>query len=677
MFFEMKWKFLLLLFAVLFITTAGIKTGVGGINTANLDTTVSPKTDFYQFACGGWMKSHPLTGEYSRLGTFDVLTENNNRRIRELITDLSAGTIDVKTMEGKVGLLYKMAMDSVKLNQEGYQPIVPYIEEVEAVKTHGEMIKLIAKMNRLGFDPYFSVFVGPDEKNSSMNLLQTYQGGLGLGDRDYYVKEDAHSKEILVQYRAHVVRMFSLVGYSGEDAQLAAEHVLALETRLAEVSYDRLQLRNPYANYHKMNKAELAQKIPTLDWDTYFCALGLTDVKEINLRQVEIVQEMATILAEEDLEIQKSYLIWKIIDATASYLSDDFVRANFDFYDKILSGKKELSPRWKRAVESVDGALGEVVGQLYVEKYFPVAAKQRMDTLVMNLKQAFAERISNLTWMSKETKAKALDKLISMRVKIGYPDKWTDYSSLCLKEDSYVANVLRIGEFNFNKMLDKIGKPVDKAEWLMNPQMVNAYYAPTMNEICFPAGILQPPYFDMNADDAVNYGAIGVVIGHEMTHGFDDQGRHYDKNGNLNDWWTSEDSEKFEQRAQVLVDWFNGIEVLPGLHANGELTLGENIADYGGLQIAFQAFRRVQEDKRLGVIDGFTPEQRFYLSYASLWAANIRDESIRLLTQMDVHSLGRWRVNATLPHIDGWYQAFGITVGDPMYLAPEGRAVIW
>ena len=355
----------------------------------------------------------------------------------------------------------------------------------------------------------------------------------------------------------------------------------------------------------------------------------LENVEEINLRQVEIIKETAAIFAEGELDLQKSYLIWKIIDASAGYLSDDFINANFDFYDKVLSGKKEISPRWKRAVASVDGALGEAVGQLYVEKYFPAEAKQRMETLVANLKQAFAERLLALTWMSEETKAKALDKLTSMGVKIGYPDKWTDYSALKLKNDSYFANVLRISEFHFDEMLDKMGKPVDKAQWLMNPQTVNAYYAPSMNEICFPAGILQPPYFDMNADDAVNYGAIGVVIGHEMTHGFDDQGRHYDRDGNLNDWWTPEDSEKFEERAQVLVDWFNKIEVLPGLHANGELTLGENIGDYGGLQIAFQAFRHVEKEKPLTDIDGFTPEQRFYLSYASLWASNIRDESIR------------------------------------------------
>lgn len=670
-----------MLFAVCLMTAASVKTdgstGPGGINTANLDTTVSPKADFYQFACGGWMKAHPLTDEYSRLGTFDLLAENNSRQIRDLIVELSAGDIDLKTTGGKVGLLYKMAMDSVKLNREGCQPILSYLEKVKAVKTQSEMLELVAKMSRLGVDAYFSIFVGPDEKNSDMNLLQTYQGGLGLGDRDYYVKEDEHNKEILEKYQAHIVRMFCLAGYPEDEAKRAAEDVLVLEKRLAKVSYDRLQLRDPYINYHKMSLAELEEAIPEMDWGLFFHSLGLENVEEINLRQVEIIKETAAIFAEGELDLQKSYLIWKIIDASAGYLSDDFINANFDFYDKVLSGKKEISPRWKRAVASVDGALGEAVGQLYVEKYFPAEAKQRMETLVANLKQAFAERLLALTWMSEETKAKALDKLTSMGVKIGYPDKWTDYSALKLKNDSYFANVLRISEFHFDEMLDKMGKPVDKAQWLMNPQTVNAYYAPSMNEICFPAGILQPPYFDMNADDAVNYGAIGVVIGHEMTHGFDDQGRHYDRDGNLNDWWTPEDSEKFEERAQVLVDWFNKIEVLPGLHANGELTLGENIGDYGGLQIAFQAFRHVEKEKPLTDIDGFTPEQRFYLSYASLWASNIRDESIRLLTQMDVHSLGRWRVNATLPHIDGWYEAFEIMPDDPMYLAPEKRAVIW
>jgi putative endopeptidase len=426
-----------------------------------------------------------------------------------------------------------------------------------------------------------------------------------------------------------------------------------------------------------MTVAELERQAPGIDWNLYFKSLGLPEVKELNVAQPEALAEVAKQVGKGDLDAQKSYLLWKVIDGAASYLSDEFVEANFDFYGKVLSGTPEMQPRWKRAVSAVDGMMGEAVGKMYVEKYFPAAAKERMVKLVGNLQQALGERIRALTWMSDETKAKALEKLSAIYVKVGYPDQWRDYSSLDIKKDSYWANVLRSNVFEYDYMLAKNGKPVDKTEWMMTPQTVNAYYNPTTNEICFPAGILQYPFFDMKADDAFNYGAIGVVIGHEMTHGFDNHGRQYDKDGNLRDWWTAEDAKKFEERTQVLVDWFDKIEVLPGLHANGKLTLGENIADYGGLQVAFQAFHNAVKDAPLGVVDGFTPEQRFYLAYAGVWAANIRDEEIRLRTQTDEHSLGRWRVNATLPHIEGWYEAFGVQEGDPMYLAPDKRASIW
>ena len=434
--------------------------------------------------------------------------------------------------------------------------------------------------------------------------------------------------------------------------------------------HDKLQILSDYWE-------ELKKEIPGIDWEVYFATLGLQGITELNLGQPEPVKEVARILNNTDLKAQQAYLEWKVIDAAAPYLSDDFVAEHFEFNGKVLSGVKEMEPRWKRAVAAVDGAMGEAVGQMYVEKYFPAAAKERMVKLVGNLRKALGERIQELTWMSDETKAKALEKLAAIYVKVGYPDSWRDYAALEIKNDSYWANILRSNEFEFDYMLTKAGKPVDKTEWLMTPQTVNAYYNPTTNEICFPAGILQYPFFDMNADDAFNYGAIGVVIGHEMTHGFDDQGRQYDKDGNLKDWWTAEDSKNFEERAKVLVDWFDRIEVLPGLHANGQLTLGENIADHGGLQVSFQAFHHAMKDQPLGIVEGFTPEQRFYLAYANVWAGNIRDEQIRLLTQMDVHSLGRWRVNAALPHINGWNEAFGIQEGDPMYLAPEKRASIW
>lgn len=649
----------------------------GGINVDNLDKTVSPNTDFYQFACGGWMKAHPLTDEYGRFGSFDMLAENNRKQMKGLIEELAAKKSESGTVAQKVGDLYNIAMDSVKLNADGVAPIKPELDKIAALRGREEMSKLVAEMTRKGFGPYFGIYIAPDDMNSGMNIVQTYQGGLGLGDRDYYLKEDGHNKEIRNKYQEHVAKMFQLAGYTEQEAQKAAVDVMALETQLANASYEKVQLRDPHANYHKMTLDELKNEIPGINWDIYFAVLGLQGIEEVNVGQPEPIKEVANILNNTDLDVQKSYLKWKVIDAAASYLSDDFVAENFDFNGKVLSGVKEMKPRWKRAVATVDGAMGEAVGQMYVEKYFPAAAKERMVKLVGNLQKALGERIQALTWMSDETKAKALEKLSAIYVKVGYPDKWRDYSGLEIKNDSYWANIQRSNLFDFDYMLAKAGKPVDKTEWLMTPQTVNAYYNPTTNEICFPAGILQYPFFDMKADDAFNYGAIGVVIGHEMTHGFDDQGRQYDKDGNLKDWWTAEDAKNFEERAQVLVDCFDAIEVLPGLHANGKLTLGENIADHGGLQVAFQAFHNATKDAPLNTVEGFTPEQRFYLAYANVWASNIRDEQIRLLTQMDVHSLGRWRVNAALPHLNGWNEAFEIKEGDAMYLAPEKRASIW
>lgn len=649
----------------------------GGIDVANLDKTVSPKTDFYQYACGGWMKTHPLTDEYGRFGSFDLLAENNRTQLHGLIKGLATQQQEPGSIGQKIGDLYNLAMDSTKLNADGMKPMKPMLDKVAAVKDRKGLTVLAAEMTRQGLGAYFNLFIGADEKNSSMNIVQAFQGGLGLGDRDYYLSDDAHNKDIRAKYEAHIARMFRLAGYEEGQAVKAAGQAMAVETDLAKAAYDRVKARDPQANYHKMTVAELERQAPGIDWNLYFKSLGLPEVKELNVAQPEALAEVAKQVGKGDLDAQKSYLLWKVIDGAASYLSDEFVEANFDFYGKVLSGTPEMQPRWKRAVSAVDGMMGEAVGKMYVEKYFPAAAKERMVKLVGNLQQALGERIRALTWMSDETKAKALEKLSAIYVKVGYPDQWRDYSSLDIKKDSYWANVLRSNVFEYDYMLAKNGKPVDKTEWMMTPQTVNAYYNPTTNEICFPAGILQYPFFDMKADDAFNYGAIGVVIGHEMTHGFDNHGRQYDKDGNLRDWWTAEDARKFEERTQVLVDWFDKIEVLPGLHANGKLTLGENIADYGGLQVAFQAFHNAVKDAPLGVVDGFTPEQRFYLAYAGVWAANIRDEEIRLRTQTDEHSLGRWRVNATLPHIEGWYEAFGVQEGDPMYLAPDKRASIW
>lgn len=648
-----------------------------GIQLANLDTTAHPGTDFYQYACGGWMKNHPLTDEYSMYGSFTQLAENNNEQIRELIQDLAGGTHQQGSVAQKVGDLYKIVMDSVKLNADGVTPIREELNRIAAVKEKKELYPLMADLYMRGVGSYLALYVAADEKNSSMNAVQIAQSGLSMGERDYYLADDEATKKIREAFKAHVQKMFRLAGFDEAVAQNAVQTVMGVETRLAQAFRSRVELRDPQANYHKMSMEDIRKEYASFDWDAYLGGLGLTDVKEI------IVGQPASLLAsvkEIDtlpLEQQKLYLQWKLIDGAAGCLNDAMVEQNFDFYSRTLSGAKEMRPRWKRAVSFVSSALGEAVGQMYVEKYFPAAAKERMVTLVKNLQESLGDRIRNLSWMGDATKEKALEKLAAFRVKIGYPDTWKSYDDLDIKNDSYWANAERASIWGMKEMMAKAGKPVDREEWLMTPQTVNAYYNPTTNEICFPAAILQPPFFDMNADDAFNYGAIGVVIGHEMTHGFDDQGRQYDKEGNLKDWWTAEDAERFNERAQVLVDFFDNIEVAPGVHANGKMTLGENIADYGGLQVAYQAFKKATQTQPLPVADGLTPEQRFFLAYAGVWANNIRPEMVLYLTKVDVHSLGEWRVNGTLPQINAWYDAFQINEADSMYLAPDKRAAIW
>lgn len=648
-----------------------------GIRVDNMDTTASPRVDFFRYACGGWMDNNPLTGEYARFGMFDQLAENNRKQLRSLIEELAAEEQEPGSVARKIGDLYNMAMDSVKLNTDGMKPIQADLDRIAGVKDKKELPALVAGMHRRGFGPYFGIYVGSDDKNSSMNIVHTYQGGLSLGEREYYLDNDEHTQEIRKKFEQHVEKMFRLAGYEKAAAKKAAGDVMKVETRIAKASYDNVKLRNPHANYHKMAVSELKKEIPGIAWDAYFATVGLEGLEEVNVGQPEPLREVAAVWEELPLDVQKSYLSWYVIDAAADYLGDDFVAQNFDFYGKTLSGKQEMQPRWKRSVGTVNSVLGEAVGQMYTEKYFPAAAKERMVALVGNLREALGDRIRGLDWMSGETKEKALEKLSAITVKVGYPDKWKDYSALEIKGDTYWDNIVRSRVFNYDDMIEKAGKPVDRSKWHMTPQTVNAYYSPSTNEICFPAGILQYPFFDMSADDAFNYGAIGVVIGHEMTHGFDDQGRLYDKDGNLEDWWTETDAKSFQERAQKLVTYFDGIEVLPGLHANGKLTLGENIADHGGLQVAYTAFRKAAAAKPLPVKEGFTPEQRFFLAYANVWAGNIRDEQIRVLTKADPHSLGRWRVNGALPHIDAWYEAFGVDENDPMYLAPEKRAVIW
>ncbi len=648
-----------------------------GIDLTNLDTTAVPGVDFYQYACGGWMAKNPLTPEYSRFGSFDQLRENNREQLKGLIGKLAEEQHAEGTVAQKIGDLYNIAMDSVKLNSDGNSPIQAEMAHLAGITSKTEIYPLIAEMRRNGLSPYFVLYVSADDMNSSMNIVQTHQSGIGMGERDYYLENDDRTREIREKYKEHVVKMFRLAGLDETASAKAMEAVMEIETRIAKSSRPRVELRNPHANYNKKSLEELKSEFPTFDWDAYLAGYGLSGIAEINIGQPEMVKEVENIIHTVPVDKQIAYLQWKLIDGAASYLSDDFYAQNFDFYGKTMSGKEEMQERWKRAVSQVDGSLGEAVGQMYTEKYFPAAAKERMITLVKNLQVALGERIRELEWMSNETKERAMEKLATFHVKIGYPDKWRDYTKLEIKNDSYWENMKRSSRFEYDYMLSKAGKPVDNTEWFMTPQTVNAYYNPTTNEICFPAGILQPPFFDMNADDAFNYGAIGVVIGHEMTHGFDDQGRQYDKDGNLKDWWTEEDAKNFEARAQVMVDFFDNIEVAPGVHANGKFTLGENIADYGGLQVSYQAFENATKNNPLPEKEGFTADQRFFLAYANLWAGNIREEEILRLTRIDPHSLGKWRVNGALPHIEAWYEAFDITENDPMYVPQQNRVSIW
>lgn len=660
---------------------AEVSTLTSGIDFANLDTTVSPAEDFYQYACGGWMKNHPLTSEYSRYGSFDVLGENNQLQLKDLIEETAATTHDKGTVAQKIGDLFNMGMDSVTIEKQGAEPLANELQTIANVQSKKELTKLMADMNLDGIDPFIGIFGEADPDNSSMNIAWVWQNGLGIGDRDYYLQAD--QQEVRDQYVALMTEMMSASGYSkmvnneGKEADMA-KAVMKMETAMAQAFMDKNTLRDPFKTHNIKTIDEFQQLIPAIDIKSYLDIQGLGSLETVNIGQVDYIKTLNNILNTTDLNTIKAYLAWNVINEAAPFLSSEFVNANFNFYGKVLSGKEENKPRWKRVVSTVDGCLGEAVGQLYVEKYFPAEAKDRMMKLVGNLQTALGERIADASWMSDATKKLAKEKLEAMIVKIGYPEKWRDYSALEIENDSYYANVVRARRFECAYQMSKIGKPVDPTEWLMTPQTVNAYYNPTTNEICFPAGILQPPFFDMNADDAVNYGAIGVVIGHEMTHGFDDQGRNYDKVGNLNNWWTEEDAANFTARAQVLVDYFNGIEVAPGLFANGQFTLGENIADNGGVNISLQALQKAKSEGTIQEeMDGFTANQRFFLAYANVWAGNIRDKEIVRRTTEDPHSLGKWRVNATLPHIDGFAEAFGIKEGDKMFVAPEKRAHIW
>lgn len=648
----------------------------GGIRLENMDTTVVAGNDFYQYACGGWIKANPITPEYSRFGSFEYLGEQNLKQIRELIEGIAAKQNQPGSIEQKIGDLYNMAMDTVKRNNDKATPIQEDLKSIEAITSKDQLPATIASLQRIGVSLFFQPYVGADEKDSRNNLFQIYQGGISLGEKEYYLDNDDHTKAIRDSYKQYVADLFRLAG-DDAAAEKKMQAVLDIETAIAKGSKNATELRDPYNNYNKMTFAQLQERFGGFDWQAYVTSLGLDSVGNVNVCQTKQIETVINILDKQPLDDIKAYIEFKLLEAASSYLSDEFYDTSFAFYGKVLSGREAPSERWKRSIRLVDGTLSDAVGQMYVKQYFPPEAKERMINLVKNLQTALGERIDQQTWMSDETKAKAHEKLDAFYVKVGYPDKWRDYTALDIDTTNLWNNMKRTTAFEYDYMLAKANKPVDRTEWLMPAQMVNAYYNPTTNEICFPAAILQYPFFDMEADDAFNYGAIGVVIGHEMTHGFDDQGSLYDKDGNLNNWWTKEDSVRFREKTKVMEEFFDSIEVLPGLHANGRLTLGENIADHGGIKVAFQAYKNATKDAPLADIDGFTPDQRFFIAYANLWAASIRDEQIRVATKTDPHALGEWRVNGALPQIDAWYEAFGVTEDNAMFIPKAERVDVW
>lgn len=656
-------------------TEAGVNRS---LDLANMDTTVSPCQDFYQYANGGWVKNNPIPDSESRWGSFNELAEKNNAILRELLTEASSNTTAAKGSAAQlIGDFYAAGMDSVAANEAGISPIKPELDKISAIKTTDELVKTVADLKTKGVGGYFSMYVSQDDKVSTQYALQAGQGGLSLPDRDYYLKDDERSKTIRTEYKKHLQNMFGLLGEDAATAQKKAQTVMDIEMKLAKASKARVDLRDPYANYNKMTIQEFAKQNPNLKVSQLLAGMGATASKEIIVGQPAFFKELNNLFKSVSLDDWKTYTTWHLARTSAPYLSQDFVQENFNFYGKVLSGAKEMQPRWKRVLRATDGALGEALGQLYVQKTFSPEAKQKAIEMVNNLQEAFKEHVRDLDWMSEETKQRALEKLGAFAVKIGYPDKWEDYKGLEISRDSYAANMMRASQFAFRDNIGKIGKPVDREEWFMSPPTVNAYYNPSMNEIVFPAGILQPPFFDPNADDAVNYGGMGAVIGHELTHGFDDQGAKYDYEGNLKDWWTKEDLEKFDARANAVADQYDQYTVLDNLHVNGKLTLGENIADIGGLNIAYTALQKALAKKNPGKIDGLTPEQRFFLAWAQIWRVNMRDEAQNQQILTDPHSPGRFRTNGPVANMPQFYEAFGCKQDDAMVRSDEKRIKIW
>ena len=652
-----------------------------GLVMSNLDKTVKPADDFYQFATGGWQKNNPLPAAYSRFGSFDQLGENNNKRVNSILSELQKKTYKKGTIEQKLSDFYKLALNVDARNKAGISPVKPMLDEIASAQTKEDLQKLQLMYADLGLGVDYGTYFAADDKNVTMNILTLGQDGLTLGQKDYYVNNDPATVAIREAYKKYIVKMFQLYGFSAEQAQQNAQLIFQHETTLALISKSNTELRDPQANYNKMTLKQFKENYPNVQLEQLLNAEGVKSeyIQEMVVGQPAFFAGIDKINAAESAATLKAVMEWGVIQSSAAYLTDEIREANFDFFGKTVSGRKEDYPLWKRATNQVEAQMGEALGRMYCKKYFPESSKKMMEQLVKNLQISLGQRIDAQTWMSDTTKLAAHKKLDKFYVKIGYPNKWTDYSKLTIDPSkSFYDNVMACRKFKIDKMIaEKAGKPVDRDEWYMTPQTVNAYYNPTTNEICFPAGILQYPFFDPKADEAFNYGAIGVVIGHEMTHGFDDQGRQYDADGNLKDWWTASDAKGFENRADLYANFFSNIKVLPDLNANGRFTLGENLADHGGLMVAFNAFKNATAKKPLKNKDGFTPEQRFFLAYAGVWGQNITEKEIRNRVKNDPHALGEWRVNGALPHIKAWYEAFGVKPGDKMYIPENERLELW
>jgi len=650
---------------------------VPGFSISYMDRSVKPSVDFYSFADGEWVKNNPVPPDKARWASFTQLSERNLYLIHSLLEEAAAGDYPKGTPRREVGDFYASAMDTNRLEQLRFAPIEGDLTRIDEIKSTEDLFHLLASFHDQGIVGIFRAEVSPDARQSSIYALELDQGGLSLPDRDYYLK-DSFAKQ-RQEYREHVAKMFALLGETPDAAAANAVIVLDLETELAKASRSRVDLRDPNKNYNKFTKAELLSNNPGITWPVYLAERNLEQVPYAVVGQPEFFATVDKLLATRPLSDWRVYLRWHVLHACAPYLCRDAELENFNFFGKDLSGQPEQEPRWKRAFHTMDESIGEAVGQLYVEKYFPPEAKMRMSCLVVNLKTVFRDHLEKVDWMTDATRAKALAKFARFTQKIGYPDKFRDYSSLEIKRDDYLGNVLRAAAFEQHRQLARVGQPVNRTEWHMTPPTVNAYFNPLQNEIVFPAGILQPPFFDVSMDDAVNYGAIGVVIGHEITHGYDDEGRKYDAEGNLNEWWTKEDAQEFEARAQKVVDEYNAFETLPGVHVNGKLTLGENLADLGGVSIAYDALERdlAQNPSKRKLIDGFTPEQRFFISFAQVWRTNIRDDEARRRVTVDSHSPGRFRAFGPLVNYQQYFDAFHIKPGDPMWRSPELRAHVW